>query len=159
MLVCGKGLGAGLYPIGAVVMSRRVGEWLHERGWGYVSTFGGSELGCAVALRALERCACEETARHVEQLSEHLAEGLADVRSRHPFLCDVRQKGLVVGLGFDDPNGGLRMSAALYPTGLWAMFAGYDRRYLQWKTGLLADRGYVDEALDKLETAVKRVAR
>jgi acetylornithine/succinyldiaminopimelate/putrescine aminotransferase len=158
MLVSGKGLGAGLYPIGVVVMSRRVGEWLHERGWGYVSTFGGAELGCAVALRALERCACEETARHVEDLSEHLAKGLADVRSRHPFLCDVRQKGLVVGLGFDRPNGGLEMSAALYPTGLWAMFAGYDRRYLQWKTGLLADRAYVDEALEKLETAVKRVA-
>jgi putrescine aminotransferase len=158
MLIAGKGLGGGLYPVGVVVMSRRVGAWLRERGWGYVSTFGGSELGCAVALRALERCAAEETARHVKDLSAHLAEGLADVRGRHPFLCDIRQRGLVVGLGFDRPNGGLEMSAALYPIGLWAMFAGYDRRYLQWKTGLLADRAYVDEALEKLESAVKRVA-
>ncbi len=158
ILISGKGLGGGLYPIGVAVLSRRVGEWLHERGWGYVSTFGGSELGCFVALRALELCAAEATARHVAELSTALADGLADIRSRHPFLCEVRQKGLVVGLGFDDPNGGLMMSAALYPTGLWAMFAGFDRRYLQWKTGLLADRAYLDEALGKLETAVKRVA-
>ena len=158
LLVSGKGLGAGLYPIGVVVMSRRVGAWLEERGWGYVSTFGGSELGCALALRALELCAAEETAKHVAEIAAHLAAGLSELRSRHAFLCDVRQQGLVVGLGFDDPNGGLRMSAALFQTGLWAMFAGYDRRYLQWKTGLLADRAFVDEALGKLETAVRRVA-
>ncbi len=158
LLISGKGLGAGLYPIGVVVMRRDVGEWLHERGWGYVSTFGGAELGCAVARHALELCAAEKTARNVAEMSAHLAEGLADLRSRHPFLCDVRQQGLIVGLGFDDPNGGMRMSAALYECGLWAMFAGFDRRYLQWKPGLLVDRAYLDEALGKLETAVKRVS-
>ncbi len=157
LLISGKGLGAGLYPIGVVVMSRDVGGWLHERGWGYVSTFGGSELGCALALRALELCADEKTAANVAAMSVHLAEGLADIRGRHPFLCDVRQQGLIVGLGFDEPNGGMRMSAALYELGLWAMFAGFDRRYLQWKAGLLVDRAYLDEALEKLETAVKRV--
>ncbi len=157
MLISGKGLGGGLYPIGVVVMSRRVGEWLHERGWGYVSTFGGSELGCSVALRALELCAAEKTARNVAEMSTFLTEGLADIRARHPFLCDVRQQGLIVGLGFDDPNGGMRMSAALYPTGLWAMFASFDRRYLQWKPGLLVDRSYLGEALEKLETAIRHV--
>jgi putrescine aminotransferase len=158
MLITGKGLGAGLYPIGAVVMSRRVGQWLHERGWGYVSTFGGSELGCTLALRALELSAAEKTAANVADVSTYLASGLADLQSRRPFLCDVRQRGLVVGLGFDAPNAGLQMSAALYPLGLWAMFAGYDRRYLQWKTGLLADRAFIDEALEKLETALTKVA-
>jgi putrescine aminotransferase len=158
LLISGKGLGGGLYPVGVVVMTRHVGAWLGERGWGYVSTFGGSELGCVVALRGLELCASEETARNVAEMSEHLARGLSDLRSRHPFLCDVRQKGLIVGLGFDDPNGGLRMSAALYSLGLWAMFAGFDRRYLQWKPGLLVDRAFLDEALDKLESALRRVA-
>jgi len=105
--------------------------------------------------RALDLRAAEKTARNVADVAEHLAAGLADLRARHPFLCDVRQKGLVVGLGFDRPNGGRSMSAALYPLGLWAMFAGYDRRYLQWKTGLLVDRAYVDEALGKLDTALE----
>ena len=158
ILITGKGLGGGLYPVGAAVMTRRVGEWLGERGWGYVSTFGGSEIGCVLALRGLEISASQETARNVAEMSSHLAAGLADIRSRHPFLCDVRQKGLIAGLGFDDPNGGLTMCAALYRVGLWAMFAGFDRRYLQFKPGLLVDRGYLDEAFEKLETALGRVA-
>lgn len=158
MLISGKGLAGGLYPVGVVVMTRHVGEWLGERGWGYVSTFGGSELGCAVALRGLELSASPETARNVAEMSDHLASGLAELQSRHPYLCDVRQKGLIVGLGFDDPNGGLRMSAALYQTGLWAMFAGFDRRYLQFKPGLLVDRAFLDEAFEKLDTAIARAA-
>lgn len=158
ILITGKGLAGGLYPVGAVVMTRRVGEWLHERGWGYVSTFGGSEIGCVLALRGLELSAAEETARNVAEMSLHLAAGLADIRSRRPFLCDVRQKGLIAGLGFDDPNGGLMMSAALYRAGLWAMFAGFDRRYLQFKPGLLVDRDFLDEAFEKLEATIGRVA-
>jgi putrescine aminotransferase len=157
LLITGKGLAGGLYPMAAVVMTRRAGRWLEERGWGYVSTFGGSEIGCAVALRGLELSAAEETARNVAEMSRHLAEGLADIRSRRPFLCDVRQKGLIVGLGFDDPNGGLKMSAALYEAGLWAMFAGFDRRYLQFKAGLLVERADLDEAFEKLDTAMARV--
>jgi acetylornithine/succinyldiaminopimelate/putrescine aminotransferase len=43
LLITGKGLSGGLYPIAAVVMTREVGAWLHEKGWGHVTTFGGSE--------------------------------------------------------------------------------------------------------------------
>ena len=49
MLVCGKGLSAGLYPISALVMSEEVGGWLTDNGWGYVTTFGGAEPGSLVA--------------------------------------------------------------------------------------------------------------
>ncbi len=108
-------------------------------------------------LRALDLCAAEKTTRNVAEMSAFLAEGLADIQSRHPFLSDVRQRGSITGLGFDDPHGGMRISAALYPTGLWAMFAGFDRRYLQWKPGLLVDRSYLGDALEKLETAIRHV--
>jgi len=159
MLVTGKGLAGGLYPIGAVVMSRKAGEWLNEQGWGYVSTFGGAEPGCVVAAKGLELCASESTARNVADMSAYLARGLADIQSRHSYLFDVRQKGLIAALGFDEPMGGIRMSGALYEAGLWAMFAGFDRRYVQFKPGLLVDRAYLDEAFEKLETALKRVTK
>ncbi|MEK7248524.1 MAG: aspartate aminotransferase family protein, partial [Chloroflexota bacterium] len=71
------------------------------------------------------------------------------------FLSDIRQLGVIFGLGFDDPAGGMKMARALYKNGLWAMFAGFDRRYLQFKLGLLVDRPYCDEALEKLEAALK----
>jgi len=42
ILVTAKGLSGGLYPIGATLLSRRVGSWLSENGWGHVSSFGGA---------------------------------------------------------------------------------------------------------------------
>ena len=50
------------------------------------------------------------------------------------------------------------MMSALYRTGVWAIFAGYDRSVLQFKPGLFVDRAYCDEALTRFEAAL-RVAK
>ena len=123
----------------------------------YVSGFGGSELGCLVGIEALELSSSRETLANVEEIAEHMRHGLTDIQSRYPFMFDIRQVGVIAALGFDDPLGGMKMAAALYQEGLWAMFAGYDRRYLQFKTGLLVDKAYCDEALEKVEGALKKV--
>ena len=79
-----------------------------------------------------------------------------------PALQQFRPQLILVSAGFDahraDPIGGMKMSRALFEVGLWAMFAGFDRRYLQFKPGLLVDAAYCDEALIKLESALKSVA-
>jgi acetylornithine/succinyldiaminopimelate/putrescine aminotransferase len=84
-----------------------------------------------------------------------MRKGLDAIQDRYAYLSDIRQLGIIFGLGFDDEAGGLKMARALYRTGLWAMFAGFDRRYLQFKLGLLVDAAYCDEALEKLEAALK----
>ncbi len=157
MMVTGKGLGAGLYPIGALIMTRPVGAWLEENGWGYVSTFGGSELSCFVGIKALEITVSKSTRKNVADLAIYMRQGLDTLRAQYPFFCDIRQLGVIFALGFNADMGGMQMAAALYKEGLWAMFAGYDRRYLQFKLGLLADRAFCDEALGKLEAALKKV--
>ena len=54
ILTTSKGLSGGMYPIGAAVLSASCGRWLEQSGWAHVNTFGGSEIGCEVALKALE---------------------------------------------------------------------------------------------------------
>ena len=43
-----------MYPIAVRGRDRGVPAWLKEDGFGHISTFGGAELGCVVALKALE---------------------------------------------------------------------------------------------------------
>jgi acetylornithine/succinyldiaminopimelate/putrescine aminotransferase len=157
VLVTGKGLSGGLYPVSAAVLSGKVGSWLEQDGWGYVSTFGGAEPGCAVGCRALELCADAETLQNVASIASHLRAGLDGLRARYPFFKDIRQQGLVMGLEFDAPDGGVRMTGALYRHGIWAMFAGFERSVLQFKPGLLIDRAYCDEALGRFEDALRDV--
>jgi putrescine aminotransferase len=159
LLVTGKGLSGGLYPISALVMTREVGAWLAEQGWGYVSTFGGAELGCRVGSKVLEICRRPDSLANARRIAAHLAEGLETLRARHPFLRGVRQKGLVMGLECEGAGGAVQLSRALYQQGVWAMFSGFDPSVLQWKPGLLVDEAYCDLLLERLDAALSAVAR
>lgn len=155
ILVTGKGLSGGVYPIAAALLSKQAGSWLAEDGWGHSSTFGGSELGCVVALKVLEIIQRPGVAENVRIISSQLAQGLERIKKKHSFLLEIRQNGFVIGLRFDNPLGGALMTACAFETGLWAFPAGFDRSVLQFKPNLLVDRKAADEALDLLERSME----
>lgn len=159
ILITGKGLSGGMYPISAALLSEQAGSWLAEDGWGYVSSFGGSDLGCVVAKVALALSTAPETLERVRHTGDRFAEGFEKIRVDHPFLVDVRRLGVIMALRFDDDWGAITMSKALYDHGVWAMFAGFDASALQWKPGLLVDDEWIDTALERFEAAISSVER
>jgi acetylornithine/succinyldiaminopimelate/putrescine aminotransferase len=156
ILVTGKGLSGGIYPIAATVIAESSAGWLHERGWAHVSTFGGSEIGCEVALTVLEITTRPEVVRRVADLAGRFARGLAEIRSSRPFLTEVRQTGLVIGLKTGHPDGAIYLQQELYDLGVWAIASGFDQSVLQFKPGLLMDDDLADTVLDRLATALDR---
>jgi putrescine aminotransferase len=156
ILVTAKGLSGGMYPIAATVMSERVAGWLHEYGWGHVSTFGGAEIGCRVAQKVLEITTRPETQATVAGLIERFNSALTEIRARQPYLTEVRQTGLVIGLRVEHPNGAVYLQQELFALGLWAIASGFDQSVLQFKPGLLLDDRSADGALERLEEALGR---
>lgn len=154
ILVSGKGLSGGMYPIAATVMTARAAEWLQENGWGHVSTFGGAEIGCRVAERVLEITTRPEVQMQIARLIEHIGIGLAELRQRQPYLIEVRQSGLVIGLRVDHPDGAIYLQQELYERGVWAIASGFDQSVLQFKPGLLLDDALADMVLERLEAAL-----
>jgi acetylornithine/succinyldiaminopimelate/putrescine aminotransferase len=155
ILVTGKGLSGGLYPIAATLLNERAGAWLETDGWGNISTFGGAEVGCRVARAVLEITSRPATQDNVAALTATFADGLADVAARYPqWLVEVRQAGLVIGLRFAHPLGGMLMTRACHGAGIWAMYAGFDRSVLQFKPGLLLTPGEAQETLARLDGAI-----
>ena len=159
ILVTAKGFSGGLYPIAATVLSAPAGAWLAENGWGHVSGFGGAEVGCALAQRVLEICSNPANLAHALHISDYFAAGFADIQQRHPYLRRVHRLGLVMGLEFDSPRGGVDMMKALYDIGLWAIFAGFNSSILQVKPGFLIDTRYCDEALERFQDAIRVAER
>jgi acetylornithine/succinyldiaminopimelate/putrescine aminotransferase len=157
LLVTGKGLSGGLYPIAAVLVSEACAGWLTEDGFAHMSTFGGAELGCIAAMKTLEICSRPETRSMVHYLADFLREGLEQIRADHPdWLVGIRQDGLVIGLEFDHPRGAMHVTKALYDHGVWAIFSTLDPRVLQFKPGLLLTPSLAEELLDRLAVAVAR---
>ncbi len=155
VLVTGKGLSGGLYPIAATLLSERAGAWLEDDGWANISTFGGAEPGCRVARAVLDVTTRPTTRDRVEALTQTFSAGLADIAARHPdWLVEVRQAGLVIGLRLAHPLGGLVMTTVLHEAGVWAMFADFDRSVLQFKPGLLLTDAEAAEILARVGAAV-----
>jgi acetylornithine/succinyldiaminopimelate/putrescine aminotransferase len=159
LLVTGKGLSGGMYPMAATLLSPRVAGWLEENGWGHVSTFGGSEVGCQVSLKVIEILERPGVLENAKLMSDALGRGLEAIRERHPLLVEIRRNGLVMGLRFDHEMAGPMLTAAGWEVGLWAFFAGYDRSVLQFKPGILLRSEDCDEVLGLLEQAIEGCER
>lgn len=155
ILVTGKGLSGGMYPIAAAVCTEQAGAWLKEDGFGHISSFGGAELGCLAAEKVLEICLRPEIKSIVHYIARYLGEGLELIQAQYPdFFVGIRQRGVVMGLEFDHPEGARYVMKALYHNGVWAIFSTLDPRVLQFKPGILCDRDICDEVLNRLEMAV-----
>ena len=69
ILVTGKGLSGGIHPITATCFKEKYETVFHKDPFIHISTFGGAELGCAVALRVLEISSDPSFLNHVLQMA------------------------------------------------------------------------------------------
>lgn len=157
IMVTAKGLSGGLYPIAACLLGEQAGGWLKEDGAAHISTTGGAELGCVVAIKVLEILQRPEVVANIGRVSQFFADGMARMMVRHgDIFTGVRQRGVVLGLEFAHPEGAVHASRALYENGVWAIFSSLDKRVLQWKPGLLLSAELCQEILDRFDQAMSR---
>ncbi|WP_037074704.1 aspartate aminotransferase family protein [Pseudonocardia spinosispora] len=160
LMVIGKGISGGMYPISAVLASERAAGWLSEDGFGHISTFGGAELGCLAALKTLEICGRPETRSMVHYIADAVGRGLDRIRSEYPdWFVGIRQNGVVIGLEFGHPEGAKLVMKHLYENGVWAIFSTLDPSVLQFKPGVLLRPELCDELLDRTEIAIGKAWR
>jgi acetylornithine/succinyldiaminopimelate/putrescine aminotransferase len=155
IMVIGKGITGGMYPIACVVVSEECSAWLKEDGFGHISTGGGSELGCIVSLKVLEICGRPEVRSMTHYIAERFQQGLRQIQEIYPdWFVGIRQDGVVMGLEFNHPTGAKLVMKHLYAHGVWAIFSTLDPRILQFKPGILLSPELVDEILDRTEVAI-----
>jgi acetylornithine/succinyldiaminopimelate/putrescine aminotransferase len=155
VMIVGKGIGGGIYPLSCVVVSEECSAWLEQDGFGHISTAAGSEVGCVVGLKVLEICSRPEVRASVAAIAERFGRGLREIQQRNPdWFVGIRQDGVVMGLEFDAPEGAKLVMRRLYEHGVWAIFSTLDPRVLQFKPGLLMAPALVDEVLERTDVAV-----
>lgn len=160
ILVTGKGLSGGAYPIAATCYREELNAFLHANPFIHVSTFGGAELGCAVGLKVLELTADPAFLARVNELAERLASGFRHLQDRYPeTLVEVRQMGLMIGLVFPDESCGPFMTKLLYEEGLLAIYANNDQRVLQFLPPLIASDLEAEEMLGALDRALANLSQ
>ena len=96
-IILGKALGGGLLPVSAFCAREEVMGVFRPGDHG--STFGGNALGAAVGLTAIDVLLEERLADRAAEMGAYLLRRLKAIAS--PVICDVRGKGLLIGVELD----------------------------------------------------------
>jgi putrescine aminotransferase len=158
LLVIGKGLSGGLYPLAATCMSARCEAVFHDDPFIHISTFSGAEVACPLALQVLDLSSNRGFLQQVRELAAQFEEGFVALRSRHPrLLVRLRQLGLMMGIELAHPAGGPLFSKAAYDQGFLSVYAYNDPRVAQFLPPLIIDQALAAELLERVDAALSQV--
>ncbi len=94
MIILGKALGGGIYPVSMVASSCEVLGVFNPGDHG--STFGGNPVAAICGIAALDYMLEENLAERSNKLGEHFMNKLKTLK--HPVIKEIRGKGLFIGL-------------------------------------------------------------
>jgi len=161
MVVIGKGLGGGIFPMAAVIArehldvagNRALGHYTHEK----------SPVGCAASLAAIAYIEKHDLPGHARNLGNHALTRLKEMKSRFSIIGDVRGIGLFLGIELVKNRDTLERAVEEAET---VMYAALSRglsfkitmgNILTLTPALTISREEMDRALDIIETCIGEV--
>lgn len=100
MLILGKALSGGVYPVSAVLANDEIMDVIKPGQHG--STYGGNPLACAVAIEALQVVLDEKLAENAQKLGEIFRSEIEKFAKDQPLIKSVRGKGLLNAILIND---------------------------------------------------------
>ncbi|WP_172280857.1 ornithine--oxo-acid transaminase [Chryseobacterium sp. LAM-KRS1] len=100
ILILGKALSGGMYPVSAVLANNEIMNVIKPGQHG--STFGGNPIACAVAVAALDVVADENLSERAEQLGQLFRNEIQKLIEKSDLITKVRGKGLLNAILIND---------------------------------------------------------
>ncbi|PKF74738.1 ornithine--oxo-acid transaminase [Chryseobacterium sp. PMSZPI] len=100
ILILGKALSGGMYPVSAVLANDAIMNVIKPGQHG--STFGGNPIACAVAVAALDVVADEKLSERAEELGQIFRAEVEKLMAKTDLITKVRGKGLLNAILIND---------------------------------------------------------
>lgn len=100
ILILGKALSGGMYPVSAVLANNEIMNVIHPGQHG--STFGGNPIACAVAIAALDVVEEENLSERAEELGKLFRAEIEKLIEKTDLITKVRGKGLLNAILIND---------------------------------------------------------
>jgi len=98
-----KGMSSGYMPVGATAVKEHIfdkfdGESESRHHFRQINTFGGHPVASAVALKAIQIVEEEGLVDNAAKVGSYLLQQLQESLGEHPFVGEIRGKGLLIGI-------------------------------------------------------------
>ena len=150
VLVVGKALGGGVYPVSAVIADAEFMDVFRPGDHG--STFGGNPLGAAVGRASLRVILDDDLSRRSDELGSWFMDRLRAIAS--PHVAEVRGKGLLIGVVIRESSGTARpFCEALQERGILAKET--HQQIVRFAPPLTVERDDLEAALVEIEAVLR----
>lgn len=99
LIILGKALGGGIYPVSAVCGRESVMSVLNPGDHG--STFGGNAIASSIAIKSLKLLSKKSLLKHVKKMGQFTMNYLQDNLKDNHIVKEIRGKGLFIGIEVD----------------------------------------------------------
>jgi len=155
IMVVGKGLSGGIYPMSATCFNDELQAFFHKNPFIHISTFGGAEVGCPVAMKVLEITAEPAFLEHVRELTDFFRKSFEELRTSHPeIIVGLRQLGLMMGIEMVNDLCGPVLTKVAYDHGILSIYANNNKAVSQLLPPLNIERSVAQEIVERLDRAL-----
>jgi 4-aminobutyrate aminotransferase len=161
IMTMAKGIANGT-PLGATIATPEVADSMKGL---TISTFGGNPVSCVAGIATLEVIAEECPPEHVQEVGDHLKEGLEVLYQKYPVIGEVRGMGLMQGIEIvkdrDSKEPALEVVADVFEvtreSGLLTGKAGMLGNVLRIAPPMVATKDNIDQAVEIFDYAFAKV--
>jgi len=98
IMTVAKGINSGYVPLGAMVVSDTISDWVKDRFFAGGLTYSGHPLACATGVASIKAFHEENIVENAASVGAYMGERLSALADTHPSIGEVRGKGMFWGV-------------------------------------------------------------
>ncbi|MFX1275023.1 MAG: aspartate aminotransferase family protein [Promethearchaeota archaeon] len=160
-MVLGKGMSSGIYPLSTTSYKPFIEKAVFkEDPFIHISTTGGSDLGCAISLEMLNIQSDPNFLENVKEMGNLFGKALQEIATDNSDLIkNVRGRGLMWGMEFNDENDALRAMISIIREGVLQNYSGNKPDTLIIMPPLIITKEDVDEITERIRKAIIKLKK
>ena len=149
-------MGGTYYPISATIFNSRLNRFMLTHTLIHLSTFGGADLGCLVAIATIEVIRKNRLWENAMVRGAELTKGLQELAAADPDqFSAVRGEGLMLGLQLTDAAAAEQFTTRLAAKGVIALPTTLNPRVIRFTPPIDITADQTAELLDCISAAMK----
>ncbi len=158
-MVLGKGMSSGVYPLSTCSYKPFIEKAVFKDDpFIHISTTGGSDLGCAVALKMLEIQSDPKFLEHVRKMGKVFGDGLEDIKEMFPELIkEVRGRGLMWGVEFFKETDSQLAMLSIIKEGVLINYCGNKKDTQIMMPPLIVQVNELEDILSRIRIGIQKV--
>ena len=160
-MVLGKGMTSSIYPLSVCSYKPFIEKAVYKDDpFIHISTTGGSDIGCAIALEMLNIQSDQKFLDHVKDMGNIFQKGLEEIKGDFPdLLNEIRGRGLMWGVEFHNERDSQLAMLSIIKEGVLLDYCNNKKDTLKILPPLIVEKHELDAILSKIRSALDKLKK